>query len=278
MVKLIIMKGLPASGKSTEAFRLVKEEGYKRVNKDDLRAMIDASKWSKKNEELVKSLEYGMVITFLDEGFNVVVDDTNFAYIDFWEELANKKNIESEVKFFDTPLLECIMRDAKRGEKAVGEKVIMRMYEQYLRPEHVEDNLDLEDCYIFDIDGTLAKMNGRSPYDYTKVHTDIENRDIVFIQKVLQQKGIKMIIMSGRESGCRKETEQWLKDNEINYDGLFMRAEGDMRDDRIVKRELYEEHVKDLYNVLAVFDDRNRVVEMWRSLGLTCLQVDYGNF
>ena len=57
-----------------------------------------------------------------------------------------------------------------------------------------------------------------------------------------------------------------------------MRSTEDNRKDAVVKREIYDNWIKDKYNVLAVFDDRNQCVDMWRGLGLTCLQVDYGNF
>ena len=57
-----------------------------------------------------------------------------------------------------------------------------------------------------------------------------------------------------------------------------MRKTGDNRKDAIVKREIYETHIKDKYQVDYVLYDRNQVVEMWRSLGLTCLQVADGDF
>ena len=277
MSKLTMLKGLPASGKSTYAKELVKK-GWKRVNKDDLRLMIDDGKWSKQNEERVRDIECMMVKYFLDAGFNVVVDSTNFAYERFWFSVAQMHKADFEVKFFDTPVMECIERDSKRGEKSVGAKVIMGMYDRYLKPSAPEWSNDKQNAYIFDIDGTLAKMNGRSPYDYTKVSTDVPNHNITMIARTLAASGLPIIVVSGREASCREETEKWLKENSIPYSALFMREAEDKRNDAIVKREIYDNHLKDTYNILAVFDDRNRVVDMWRSLGLTTLQVDYGFF
>ncbi len=276
MKKLLVLKGLPASGKSTYARELV-AKGWKRVNKDELRAMIDDSKWSKSNEQRIRDVESTLVGYFLDAGMNVVVDSTNFAYEKSWEAKAKIHGAEFEVKFFDVALMECIERDAKRGDKSVGAKVILGMYNQYLKPKPVGYEAKLPDTYIFDIDGTLAKMNGRSPYDYTKVATDVMNFDVVVLASYIA-KAHDVIIMSGRDSSCRKDTEEWLAKYDIKYQALYMRAEGDTRNDAIVKKELYEAHVKGKYNVLGVFDDRNRVVDLWRSLGLTCFQVDYGNF
>jgi hypothetical protein len=57
-----------------------------------------------------------------------------------------------------------------------------------------------------------------------------------------------------------------------------MRGNDDNRCDSIVKEEIYNEYIKDKYNVLAVFDDRDRVVDMWRRIGLPTYQVYYGSF
>ncbi len=59
---------------------------------------------------------------------------------------------------------------------------------------------------------------------------------------------------------------------------FLMREAGNTENDAIIKRRMFDEHIRANYNVLGVFDDRDRVVEMWRSLGLTCFQVDKGNF
>lgn len=277
MSKLIMLKGLPASGKSTYAFELVKN-GYKRVNKDDLRAMIDGGKWSRDNEQIIKNSERMLVIHYLTKGLNVVVDDTNFSYEAYWKDIANNTGSEFEIKFFDTPVTECVERDSKRGDKSVGAKVIFGMYDKYLKPKEPEYSDDKQNCYIFDIDGTLAKMNGRSPYDYTKVNTDIVNHNVAMIARTLKHSGLPIIIVSGREDSCRVDTVEWLINNSIPFDMLYMRKTGDSRNDKIIKKEIYDDYLKNKYNIIAVFDDRNRVVDMWRSLGITTLQVDYGNF
>jgi len=274
--KLMMLKGLQASGKSTFAKELV-AEGWKRVNKDDLRAMIDNSKWTRGNEKAIREAQKVLATIYLQKGYNVVVDDTNFAYEDYWKEFAENNGAEFELKFFNTPLLECIERDANRGDKTVGAKVILETYNRYLKPSLVAKNTELRDCYIFDIDGTLAKMNGRSPYDYSKVLTDLPNRDVVNLAKHLYD-STYIIIVSGRDGSCSYETQKWLYDNGITYENIYMRPAGDSRSDTIIKTEIYENEIKGKYNVLGVFDDRDRVVQTWRSLGLTCFQVDYGNF
>lgn len=272
------MRGLPGCGKSTLAFEYVKQ-GYKRVNKDDLRAMFDNGKWSHDNEKKVKDLEKSMVFTFLRDGYNVVVDDTNFGYELEWELVAKTCDADFELVNFDILPEECVKRDAKRGDKSVGAEVIYRMYNRYVRPKNVPYNKDLPDCYIFDVDGTLATMCDRSPYDYSKVSGDTVNEPVARILDALQVQGdAEIIICSGRQTNCRVETEDWLRENDINHDKLLMRLSDDKRKDSIVKKELYDTFIKNKYNVLGVWDDRNQVVEMWRHEGLTCYQVNYGFF
>ena len=266
-----MMKGLPACGKTTEALELV-AKGWKRVNKDDLRAMVDGGKWSHKNEHNIKELETSIVSNFLEAKYNVVVDDTNFAYEEYWKDVADTFDADFEVKFFDVPLGECIDRDSKRGEKSVGAKVICGMYEKYLY-KSVEFDPKLPCCYLFDIDGTLAKMNGRSPYDYTKIDTDIENVPVTDLFRKLVFNDT-VFIFSGREDSCKEETIKWLEEyvGDI-YRELYMRKTGDKRKDSIVKKEMYETHIKGKYNVLGVFDDRLQVCRMWYELGLPLFRV-----
>lgn len=139
----------------------------------------------------------------------------------------------------------------------------------------------MQNIVIFDIDGTLAKRNDRSPFDWAKVKHDSPNIPIVKILSLFSCccSVYEIFIFSGRDEICRKETIAWLMENGIRFKELYMRAEGDNRKDSIVKKELFEKHIQGKYNVLAVFDDRQQVVDMWRNeLGLTCLQVAPGDF
>lgn len=284
MLKLLMLRGLPASGKSTYAKELVaKSEKWKRVNKDELREMIDGGQWSKKNEKCIQNTRDALIAGWLAVGYNVVVDDTNFhgEHEVKCRQLALEHGADFEVKFFDTPFMECIERDLKRGDKSVGKKVITEMYVRYLKPQHYNIDTNLPDTFIFDIDGTLAKLNGRSPYDYTKVGTDLPNPYVTEVFRFMQSfKGSRsnLIVVSGRDSVCREDTLTWLHEHGLFPDKLLMRAEGDSRKDSEIKMELFDKHIRGKYNVLGVFDDRNQVVDMWRSLGLTCFQVDYGFF
>jgi len=75
--RLLLLKGLPASGKSTYAKELEKQ-GWARANKDDIRKMF-FSNYTHKDEAEVVRMEDARVVAALLDGKNVVVDDTNFA-------------------------------------------------------------------------------------------------------------------------------------------------------------------------------------------------------
>ncbi len=280
-MKVLLLRGLPASGKSTYAKELVsKNHNWVRVNKDDLRAMMNGGVFSRKLEEQIVITERELVENALKIGKNVVVDDTNFnlAHERYFSQLAMYYKAEFEVKFFDTPLGECIKRDNKRPN-GVGEAVIYKMYDQYLKPKPAvyEHNKNLRTAILCDIDGTLAHMKDRSPYDWGRVDTDEVDPTIKNLLDVLKDKYF-IILVSGRDEVCRERTEKWLRGNDITYGMLLMRPEGDIRKDSIIKRELFETHIRPYYNVELVLDDRNQVVDMWRSLGLKCLQVAEGDF
>lgn len=133
---------------------------------------------------------------------------------------------------------------------------------------------------IVDMDGTLAHMNGRSPYDDKRSNADIGDFAVMFTIKAiaLAFPSVHILIVSGRNERSRKATEEFLNDYDVSYDDLFMRGFTDFRKDSDVKRDIFNDCIKDNYNVLAVFDDRTQVVKVWRELGLKVFQVADGDF
>lgn len=279
MKKVIITKGLPGSGKSTWAKQYVDQfpNAVKRINKDDLRAMLDNSGHSKDMEKFVLEVRDSIILLALKNGKHVIVDDTNLApkHEAHIRELV-KGLAEVEIKdFTHVPIDVCIQRDLER-QKSVGEKVIRSMYNQFLvKKELYMEDFDLPKAIIVDVDGTLAHMDMRGPYDWDKVWSDVLDPDVANI--VSAYKG-RVIVMSGRDSVCRQMTKEWLEKHEIPYDLLLMRPEGNQEKDAIIKRRLFDEHIRGKFHVEYVLDDRNQVVEMWRNMGLKCFQVAEGDF
>ena len=269
---VLFLRGLPGSGKSTYARQLVtlQPDRWIRLNKDDLRGMMHDHKWSKGREALVVQTERQLAEQALADGLSVIVDDTNFAlkHEAYFQELADDKNVPFIVKFFDVPVEECIKRDLAR-RRSVGKDVILRMHAQHLCPAAPPDVEGLPFAVIVDMDGTLALMDGRGPFEFDKVGTDKVNYPVKAAVGALALCGCKLLIVSGRDGGCETATREWLFRNGNAHDyELFMRPAGNREKDAVIKRRIYDEHIAGKYNVVAVFDDRPCVIRMWRSLGL----------
>lgn len=285
MKKLIMFKGLPGSGKDIKAKEMMEKNpgGYKRVNKDDLREMIDGSNWSGNNEKLILKIRDFIIAESLKEGKHVLCTDTNLhpKHEIKLREIAKEYGAEFQIIDLtkEVTLEECIERDLKRS-RSVGERVIRSMYNQYLKTQEVYpyDN-SLPDCIICDLDGTLAKFGNKNPYDRNFLDDKVDEI-IKPILGVLKENFVDLhiIILSGRSDKFKEVTKEWLYLNDVTYDQLHMRKEGDMRKDVIVKEELFNEYIRGKYNPLVIFDDRNQVVELWRKMGLKVFQVADGNF
>ena len=133
MAGLVVLKGLPASGKTTYAKKLV-DIGFKRVNKDDLRMMVDSGKYSKSNEANIHNIMIDITRYYLTRGYNVIWDNTNLNPKILKEAKKLVKEYEASIEivdFTDVPLETCIERDKKR-EVSVGEGVIINMFSRYL--------------------------------------------------------------------------------------------------------------------------------------------------
>ena len=283
MPKIIATIGLPASGKDTWASEYIaKYPQTKRVNKDLLREMLDFGVWSRNNEKFVLKIRDEIIENALTEGHNIIVSDTNLEpkHILRFKEIA--KSLKSQVEIIDTFLNispeECIKRDLKRST-SVGDDVIWGMYNQYVKPkiEHLTQNSDLPNAVIFDMDGTLAKMKDRSPYEWNKVDTDDLNQPVYEIYKFYKTNGYKIIIFTARDAVCEELTKNWLALHKIEWDYFDIRPADNTEKDAVIKLRMVEKAVEK-YHISAVFDDRDQVVKMWRELGLQCFQVADGGF
>lgn len=283
---LFMYKGLPASGKSTDAVRRVRAArpagAVVRITKDQIRTMLHDGLHKGRTEGQVVAARNTLVRTFLTSGVDVLVDDTNLnpAHEQALRQMAVEFNANFEVlDFTDVPVDVCVARDAQRPNR-VGGDVIRDMYRKWLAaPEVPVHDPSLPDAIICDLDGTLAKMNGRGPFEWDRVGEDDPNPSVVTTVRALAAAGHKVLYTSARDGVCREETANWI-DTHVGVPGeLLMRDAGDNRKDAVVKREIYENHIKGAFNVALVLDDRDQVVDLWRTeLGLPCFQVDYGNF
>ena len=304
--KMIILQGPPACGKSTRAQELLVKYGSDKaviVCRDSIREAC-GEYWVPSREDYISDIENGAVIAALEHDLIPIIDATNLnpKTIEKWKKIAADYNAEIEwIEVVETYKV-ALQRDSNPDRKrSVGKKVLRNFYTKYyphlIAPmSDVRKMLEWENkpkAIIVDIDGTLALRNDRSPFDYTKVGEDSpEFRMCNLIKALIESEELYTVFfLTGREDidNCRELTAEWLANNvypglsmnglvpEENWE-LIMRPEGDHRSDEIVKKELWERWIKPWYDVVAVFDDRDRVVKMWREEGLLCLQPYYGDF
>lgn len=311
MPKLLITRGLPGSGKTTFARAWINGDVNRvRVNRDDLRRVLFDGEGvlPHAQEQQVTIAQQTLATNMLRGGIDVVIDDTNLRnkYLIEWLEIARREDAEVEWhdEFLAVPVEECVRRDRARGhagERSVGEPVITKMHDRYLKTGHLErpDLPPKESAarilytgtpgkpatILVDVDGTVA-LNGESRnkpnrgwFEWDRVKEDRPNEPIIELVKWLHRAGLHVVFMSGRDAVCYEDTFMWL-DRHVGpvFDDLYMRPKGDNRKDSIIKTELFDQYVRDNFDVKLVIDDRNQVVDQWRALGLTVAQIAEGNF
>ena len=286
--ELLILRGVPASGKTSAAIGL---DDHVRVNRDDLRLTLFGKYWGV-DEDFVTRVEDATIRAALKVGKSVVVDATNLAYKNVNNLLSMAAEAKAEAVYGDFPisLEEAIKRDTDR-QKSVGADVIRGFFKRYridantgtLPPappvwvpfDPVPSSGPRPKAYIIDTDGTVALNTHRSPYDSSRYHTDEPNEPVVALVDGLERYTSTTIIgVSGRSEEFREVTLEWWRDH-VGFvpELFFMRKEGDKRNDAIVKYEIYRDLIAPHYDVRMALDDRPRVIRMWQSVGVPTLLV-----
>lgn len=294
MPTLEILMGLSGSGKSTYA----ESTGKAIVSRDALRVAIfgtDGPEYYEHpdvrvREDAVTVAEHAAITGALSVGLDVIHDATNLTPR-FSQKIANigyAHGATVKVKVFDVPLETALERNRKRGlmgGRLVPDDVIRKQYQRLQSNKNWKpktatvwkpaDLTNDERTYaiMVDIDGTLAHMHNRGPFDWAKVKDDKVDEYVYEIVSNYSDLCYEIIILSGRDGVSYHDTRDWLLENDIPVDRLIMRAEGDMRPDDIVKHELFHENINDKYIIRAVIDDRPKVCRMWRAIGLPVFQV-----
>jgi predicted kinase len=291
-LKVEILQGLPASGKSTYAKRCVDSRPTQmmRVNKDLARVQYFNDNWSKSNEKVVVRLRNIAILTALDLGRDVIVDDTNLEgnhievitdLVTTWGELNDTQvTVTVNDSFLDVPIEDCIARDRQRPN-SVGSDVIRRMAKnlRVQRDAFVPAPIDPSkpSAVIVDMDGTMSQLNGRDPYNPAGCINDPEVWQVVKTVQMWHSEGYDIMVTSARDDRGRADTIKWLQDHEVPVGKLYLREFGDQRKDAIVKGEFLNEILK-THNVILALDDRDQVVDLWRKRGIRCFQVAPGDF
>ncbi|QES90709.1 phosphatase domain-containing protein [Rhizosphaericola mali] len=299
--QLLILIGAPGSGKSTFAkYHIRTNLNWVRVCRDDMRLMqFSQSFLSDEMEGLITDMIYASTEQLLTKKVNVITDATH-TKADFLNQYIHRFGHLADISFklFETDkkelALRCTQREKETGkfipEKAINHHVnaleeLKKEFDFSTRPrakfinEIRLQDASLPKAIICDLDGTLALMDDRNPFDASNCEQDRLNEAVAVSLNAYVKDGFKILLVSGREDKYKPQTENFLKKYQILYDGLWMRPEGNYQKDSIIKKRIFETEIQDKYYVSLVLDDRDQVVEMWRNdLKLPCFQVFYGAF
>ena len=310
--KLILTRGIQGSGKSTWARQWVEEdpENRVRINNDDIRNMLGPY-WIPSREGIVSNTKLQTTLYAMRMGYDIVVDNMNLnpKEVKYWENVIDSHNniktsdinpdwvqyeYEIEFKDFFIPLEECIRRDAMRPNP-IGEKVIRetwKRYKHFIQTTEVENyvnNLIKEDeskpyCLVVDMDSTLCFNTTKRPW-YGEgaaegMINDVPNMGVLRLVEQWTKPGPtaytnNLIIATGRDTSQEEVTKQWLAKYNIYPQEFYFRREGDYRKGVEVKKEQIEK-ILEKYNVVAIIDDCEPIVNMYREMGLTVLQPNKG--
>lgn len=301
MKKAWITIGVSASGKSTWAKEFTKsfinEFGGPiwEVNRDNFRRKIlidrglqpddeDGVRWTSWKwswEKLVNDLIEERLQQILSKEQALIVSDTNLNPKYRTPLIQRLKDAGYEVEIVEFPISfkEACERDAARIN-GVGVSVIAKQMDEWTRYLTEEGrfrkfvpNDELPNAIICDIDGTLAHMVDRGPFEWDKVITDEVDPAVRALLDAMNTPENIIILLSGRDSVCENQTREWLEMHGVDYNFLFMRKLGDMRPDVVVKSEIFWKSIDGNFNPIMVIDDRPVICRMWRDMGLKVFQV-----
>lgn len=217
------------------------------------------------NEKLLRRIICGLAIQGLEKNYNIIV-----------------KNISRETAKYLTTAVGTLGEIKVLNHKGLDKTLWypfpivdeIDLTEPFDKLEPYVPDRSLPEACIFDLDGTLAVLGDRNPYDASNCHTDEINP---VVKKIINSYEIA-IGCTGRPDIFREPTEKWLEANGIKYDHLLMRPTSNKLPDSAIKYQLFDKHIRNRYNVTLVLEDRSNVVRMWRSINLTTFQVNFGDF
>jgi len=298
MADIIVMVGPPGCGKSIWAKLYVQNHKAKRLNRDDFRSMMQNSDYNAKDEKVIKRIRNYAIESWLHMGYDVVIDDTNLTpdVFPMMQRIARRVgdvgvrehviNTESEVCWYNNTHREIgVIPEAPWNELWLLYSNFQKHDDYYAPPRQIQTEMylneygetDLDDAIIVDLDETLALHKaGRDPFNHEHIPNDMANMPLV---DLIHRAEAAILLVTGRSEVSREATKKWLADNNIEYDELYMRPEDQSYEhDYNIKKEIYENKIKDKYFVTAVFEDRERNTELWRDLGLMVYQINFGRY
>lgn len=303
MLKVIVLCGAPASGKSTWGKQEVSKDplNWVRISNDDLRNSFNGYVFSADYEKLITDTRNFLIREALKRDKNIIVDNVN-SNSRHWEttcKLAGEANKDVMVmtKHFYEEVEVLLERNSKReGTARVPDDAVKRFFkelggkqfafasekkeifkkrdkiaERFVAPMKQDESLPK--CVIFDLDGTMCNISHRNPYDASRCDKDLPNEHVVNLCKMMHETGHQVFFFSGRDDIHMEMTKEWLNKHFGYPYELSMRETGNKEDDRSLKERFFNTYIKDKFNCKMWTDDRLRVCKFVHEAGLPLFRV-----
>lgn len=315
--KIILTRGIQGSGKSTWAKLWVAEDPNRRLrwNSDDIRNMLgpySVEDW-KIREKFINMMFKDWLGNALEGGYDIIIDNMNLSdsAVSRTTDVMNEFNKDPdkmyvykiEYRDFFIPVEECIRRDSMRPNP-IGEKVIKQTWRRYrtkiinIENQKLVDSMQafekeqsgiIPECIIADMDATICfNISGREFFGAgcaDKMMDDVPNPPVIrmindFLANAKEDDRVFIVTGRSAEADVMKATNEYVSkyvsdDPRIR---ILFREVGDYTKGDEKKRQLYEQYIKGKYRVLYAIDDSQKVVDMYRNLGMTVLQPNAGKF
>jgi predicted kinase len=296
MAKITILVGCPGSGKSTYAKDMIENDG------DHGAATVRISQ-----DDQGKQGHMDVFNKALAEDKNIIIDRMNFdkAQRNRYLDPAKKAGYETKIIVFHVPLKTCLERcNAREGHPTIKDsksasQAVNFFFSAYERVSDDEAN-EVErrgwvgengpQAIYSDLDGTLCNVEHRRHFVrpveglkknwagfFAGIPDDTVNQPVMDILNKYKDTH-QIVYCTGRGDNFRRDTVEWLEKHNAPTGVLYMRNRHDPRQDSVVKEILLDFEILTRFSVFFCLDDRDQVVKMLRSRGLTVLQVADGNF
>ena len=303
--KIEIYIGISGSGKSTQAAKEAKDERKIIVSRDALRFAFKNqydTMGDTKFENFISEMSNRAIEEAYMFKYDVILDNTHLRekyILEVIERFSDRFDISCRLFDQSNSVLKCIENVRNRPQNnQISDEIIIEQNKKYQvmaslpivyetkiakKPKYVKRDVQSgQRCVLFDIDGTLAHNDNRDIYDLSKIKTDTIDDTVRFLNSIIPN-DVHVIVLSGRTEkdgklDVKQKTIEWLRENGVRFDDIFMRKENDYRNDSIVKQEILEDHIIPKYNILFAVDDRERVVQMMRKMNIVVFQVADGKF